>query len=83
MKRVMQLPAVLTMVALVAVVSGCELTIGDEPAATGREVTQQRDVTAVTTVELRSLGILNVAAWATEAASQVWVGGRHSSWMKR
>lgn len=69
MKRVMQLPAVLTMVALVAVVSGCELTIGDQHEATGHEVTQQRDVGAVTTVELRSSGTLNVAVGDTPSLS--------------
>ncbi len=70
MNRVMPLPAVLTIVALVAVVSGCELTIGDrQQTATGDEVTEQRDVGAVTTVELRSTGTLNLAVGDTPSLS--------------
>lgn len=69
MNRAMPLPAVLTVVALVAVVSGCELTIGDRQEATGHEVTEQRDVGAVTAVELRTVGTLNIAVGETPALS--------------
>lgn len=59
-RRALHVPAAIGALLLATVVAGCEVRI-DTREATGDEVTEARDVTAVTTVELRTVGVLNLA----------------------
>lgn len=55
-------PAALAAILLLGATAGCTVHIGDgQREATGDEITQARDITAVTTVELRTSGTLNLA----------------------
>jgi len=63
-RRTMPVPAALTTLLVVGVaagaLAGCEVRIGSREAR-GDEVSETRDVTAVTAVELRTSGVLNLA----------------------
>lgn len=55
-------PALLAVILLLGTTAGCTVHIGDgQREATGDEITEVRDVTAVTRVELRTTGTLNLA----------------------
>lgn len=59
-RRALPLPVVLAAAVLAGGLAGCDIRF-DSREATGDEVTETRDVTAVTAVELRTSGILNLA----------------------